>query len=200
MRVKENKKGDIKNRLAFVVVILVLGFLGFLPCVMATPLSLDTSVPVLMIDGTGDADELVEIGVSDTSSSFDFGYIEETTFTSILIAGGNFTTKVFNGGDVVDFAIKDTGSGDAITLSGGTADMYFSGDIAAANSENPVVPFDYWQNLTITWTVGNNDFTFNVGGGTDGFAPVPDASIMFLLGPALLCLGMLGRRKFKNGE
>ena len=187
--VKRTHKGCTNKRLVPAVIILFLGFLVFVPSLMASPMTLTTSQPVLMIDGS-DADSTVSVFLIDNSASYDFGYWTGSMFQDAL--NGQAT---FIGGSLVDFAIQDN-NGIVNKLSDGTAEMYFSGDVNASQSENPVVSDNYYQNLTITWTSGNNDIVVNVSGAKDGFS-VPDASIMFLLGPSLLFLGVLGRRKYK---
>jgi hypothetical protein len=148
--------------------------------------------------GTVFAYSHVTLGKSKYLSLFYFGYIGAgDTFQMIVPSALNIGTAFFTGGSIVDFAIRD--ATDTITrASQGTAEMIFSGDIAASNSENPIVLDDYWQNLTITWSIGNNDMAFNIGGSKDGFAPVPEPATMLLLGTGLIGLAGLGRRKFKK--
>ena len=174
-----------------------IALLGLSSVAYALPLT-TSSVPVLMIDGGGDGDASVSVMVSDTSPGFDFGYIGAgDTFQMIVPSALNIGTAFFTGGSIVDFAIRD--AADTITrASQGTAEMIFSGDIVASNSENPIVLDDYWQNLTITWSIGNNDMAFNIGGSKDGFAPVPEPATMLLLGTGLIGLAGFGRRKFKK--
>jgi hypothetical protein len=173
--------------------------LGFATAAGATPLSLASSEPVLMVDGSGDGDATVTIGVSDTSSGFDFGFFNGG-FNVILPDFSSLGVYNFGGASVVDFAIRDTATSDVYKLSDGLAAMDFSGDVLAANSENPVVLFDYWQNLTITWSVGNNDIVFNIGGSNDGFAPAslathaPEPGAALLFGVGFILVGWAVRR------
>ncbi|MDB4433464.1 hypothetical protein N9166_01875, partial [bacterium] len=89
---------------------------------------------------------------------------------------------------------------DIYALSDGLATMGFTGDVLAAHSENPVVPFDYWQNLTVTWSLGDNDFVFNIGGPADGLAPAsmashaPEPGAALLFGVGFVVVGWAVRR------
>ena len=195
--IEKPKNGKVKTSLAYAVVFLVMGLLIFVPSVTATPFTPEISSPVLMIDGTGDGDALVSILIADITSNFEFGYLN-SEFHSILSGGLKYVT--FDGGDIVDFAIK---SGEAIySLSDGDSKMTFFGDIPAGPAEKPLVDFDYWKAIIINWTIGGFDFMINLCGETDGFAPtgvsVPDAGIMWLLGPAFIALGILGRKKSRE--
>jgi hypothetical protein len=178
----------------------------------STPLLLSTSQPVLMIDGVSDGDATIDVAVIDFGFGFDFGY-DDAGFNMILAEGNILGSETFLGGQVVDFAIRNTTSGQVLRLSDGMAQMFFAGDVTASNSENPGVPFDYWQSLTITWSLGNNDFVFNVGGNFDGLAPSsfaansgvggnvlvsnpePSAALSFVLGFSLLAFHLRRRAK-----
>jgi hypothetical protein len=80
--------------------------------------------------------------------------------------------------------------------------MDFFGVVPAENSENPVVEFDYWKGVNIFWRgAWADELLVSVSSRNDGLAPaygVPDANIMLFLGPALLGLGIIGRKKPRN--
>ena len=167
---------------------------------LAGPLELTRSRQVQMIDGNGDKDSSVNVLIS-AGAGFDFGFwnVQTDSFETIASAGSSFDTVSFEGGDIIDFAIRDASKGTTTRLSEGTATMVFAGDVAAINSESPVVDFDFWQSLTITWSTGNNDMVVNIGYGTDGFAPVPEPGTMLLgAGGAAFCFALRRRRARKS--
>ena len=131
---------------------LVLGLACFVSTADAGPLSLASSSPVVFIDGAGDLDAMVSVVVGDTSSGFDFGHVlYDGAFVTILPDSASMTIFSAAGGDIFDFAIRDSSIGVvAAKLSDGSASMYFSGDVAAVSSAHPNVAYDYWQNLTHT--------------------------------------------------
>ena len=156
---------------------------------------------VLMVDGSGDSDVSVQVAMMDFTPGYEFGYMQGGTFVPVVMSGATFGATSFAGGSLVDFAIRDGATGTIEMASAGSATMEFTGLIPAAQSQNPEVAFDYFQNLTITWDMGNNDIVANFYGRYDGFAPASSASvpepagIMFFLGPTLIGLGLLGRKR-----
>ena len=176
---------------------IALALLGIVSVASATSLT-TSSMPVLMIDGNADVDASVFIGASDTSANYHFGYISSGLFQTIVPAFTSFGTQHFSGGSIIDFAIQNATTSAITRASEGTAEMVFSGIVPASNSSNPIVLNDYWQSLTISWSLENNDMVFNLGGQNDGFAPVPEPSTMLLLGTGLIGLAGWGRRKFRK--
>ena len=165
--------------------------LGFASSATALPLGPIPSEAILMIDGKGDGDGVVDVTVFDTGTDFHFGYYDGG-FQQILAASSIMTTMTFNGGDVVDFAIQNASDSTIHRLSDGNATLVFTGALGAGVSENPIVPFEYWESVSITWTAGNNDFVVGLGGG-DGLAPgslapmpEPSAALSFAVGFALV--------------
>jgi hypothetical protein len=198
---KSRRQNQMKKRIAGVVsagaLTLVLA-LGLATSAQALPLFLAVSQPVLMIDGIGDVPLDLTVNLSITSLNppgIDFGYVTSGSFIQLA------ATASFAGGSVVDFAIRDTNNSNAISkLSDGTAQMFFSGDVMASNSEMPSVPFDYWQGLTLTWPLAGNDLVINLGGEFDGFAPqaapapVPEPGAMAMFAVGLLVVRAGARR------
>jgi hypothetical protein len=113
------------------------------------------------------------------------------------IANGDLLTGYFTGTPVI-ISSDDSGS-PQFTFSGFGIDTKNSQLLAYFGLDD--VTFKYAAtNITAAATNGideNGGFTATVAE-ADVTNSVPDASIMFLLGPSLLCLGMIGRRKFRS--
>ena len=139
------------------------------------------SEPILMVDG-GDAGSSVDIMVFDLGMDFNFGYFDGA-FQEILSAPSVMATTSFADGTAVDFAIQSAADSSMIyKLSDTNATLVFSGSSA-----------DYWESVTITWNVGNNNMIMSLASG-DGFAPSdpvvsavpePTAAMTFLAGLAV---------------
>jgi hypothetical protein len=154
----------------------------------AAAMQISPSVPILMIDGNGDSNTTVDFYVGNKSSGYDFGYYDSSGFNLLLDDSTISASASFAGGDIVDFAIMDTTTGQIFKLSDGDATLDFTQVVLAGNSQNPVVQDDYYQRVTITWTIGNNDLIFDVSDLNDGFAPStpePGAALLFGLGFAV---------------
>ena len=166
----------------------------------AEVMSLDiaSSVMVQMIDGTGDDNSTVSVGVMSVNN-YDFGYWDDSSdaFVAITNEWNFWGSATFSGGSLVDFAIRDNESGGEISrLSDHSAVMRYWSPIEAENSENPVVNGDYWQNLSITWDLGSDSVVATIYGSSDGFAPVPEPASLALLGVgALAAATVVGRRR-----
>jgi hypothetical protein len=167
----------------------------------ADPLTLDESAPILFIDGAGDSNVTVTVAMFGTSQgSFDVGRMVGGSFVAF---GSSYQT--FNGGEVVDFAIRDRVTGEILSLSGGDARMTFFGAIAASNSANPVVDDSYWAGAAIVWESDTWDITISLGarsgdgmtpilrGAGSPVAPVPEPGTLLLFG--LGCVAAAGARR-----
>lgn len=160
----------------------VLGFAATATALSAEPSLVIASEPILMSDGSGDG--YVDIMVFDTETDFNFGYYDGA-FHQILSASGFMATQTFADGDIVDFAIQSAADSSTIfKLSDGIATLVFAGPTD-----------DYWENVTITWAVGNNNLVMAMSSG-DGFAPSytttsvaaipePTAALTFAVGLAV---------------
>ncbi|MEM7263646.1 MAG: PEP-CTERM sorting domain-containing protein [Planctomycetota bacterium] len=189
------------KRIALIAAAFCIGMLGT-TALDAAPYTQTTSSPILMIDGNGDGDTSVSVGAFGSSLwSYDYGYID---------GGGNFVGiglgHNFAGGEVVDFAIRHRVSGDIHALSDGSATVIYRGDIAAGNSSNPVVPYDYWGTAEIRWQVGSIDMVVTLSpstgdgmaplGGVAGLgAPIPEPGTLALIGLGAAGAGLLKRRR-----
>lgn len=183
------------------------------PLSSAFALTVDGPGMVLMIDGT-DPNITVNVAAIDGTLSlteYDFGFVTGSSYTKITSLAGSWT---FNGGDIVDFALRNRGSdntfgtGDdviySISDSFDYANQIYSILIDPLNSQNPVVSSPYYRSLTLTWDLDLNgiaDTGFDLAVTTplftyDGMAPtaIPLPAAAWLFGSGLLGLGALMRR------
>lgn len=195
--------------------LLLAGPLSSVFAAMVSPLTVYTPGKVLMIDGT-DSNVTVNVTVVDSTQplvAYDFGFVTGSGYTRITSGNGSW---VFNGGDIVDFALRSRGSdamfgtGDDVIYSISNpldyADQIYMGVIAASYSQNPVVSSDYYKTLKVQWDL-NQDGTPDTGfalavstspGSKDGMAPapVPLPAAMWLFGSGLLGLiSVVSRRR-----
>jgi len=167
------------------------------------------SVPIWIIDGN-DLNTTVNIGILDGLSGFDLGYLDNTGSFVVLLPSSNipqYAAHTWNGGDVVDFAIRNISDNSIYSLgtdaSGNNyCTLDFSGVIAANNSSNPILSSDYWNTVNMHWGIptavaGLTNTSFDVamamGNDGDGMAPVPEPASIALLGMGIL--GLVGLKR-----
>ena len=182
------------------------------PLSSAYALTVDGPGKILMIDGI-DSNVTVRIKAIDGTlplGAFDFGFVTGSSYTRITSINGSYT---FNGGDIVDFALRNRG---ADTMFGTTDDLIYSisnpldyanqtylGLINPSFSQNPVVISPYYRSLLLSWDLDRNgimDTGFDLVATTplisyDGMAPVPLPAAAWLLGSGLLSVGAFIRRR-----
>ena len=192
----------------------LMGLLLTSPLSSAFALTVDGPGMVLMIDGT-DSSITVDVTAIDGTlplTAYDFGFVTGSGYTKITSGIGSW---IFNGGDVVDFALRNRGSDNTF----GTGDdvLYSISDpldyanqtyllsIAPSYSQNPVVSSPYYRSLLLTWDLDLNgvaDTGFDLSVTTplssyDGMAPVPVPATVWLFGSGLLGLMGVARRRKK---
>lgn len=193
----------------------VIAGLVALACPVSSALALTINNPgqVLMVDGT-DNNVTVNVSVADVTfpvSRYDFGFLTGSAYTRITGTTGSYT---FIGGNVVNFALRDRGTDNTFGTSDDLvysiadpldyANQIYTVQIAASNSQNPVVTAPYYRSLVITWDLDRNgsvDTGFDLAVTTplltnDGFAPaaVPLPAAAWLFSAGLMGLGAIRRK------
>jgi hypothetical protein len=182
------------------------------PLSSAFALTVDGPGTVLMIDGT-DSNVTVNVTALDGTlplAAYDFGFVTGTGYTAITSTIGSY---VFNGGDTVNFALRNRGldntfgTGDDLVYSildpADYANQTYLLAIAPSYSQNPVVSSPYYRSLLLTWDLDLNgvaDTGFDLSVTTplssyDGMTPVPLPAAAWLFGSGLLGLAALARRR-----
>jgi hypothetical protein len=168
---------------------------------------------VLMVDSTdaGTGDKTYNIDATLPVARYDFGFVDIGGFNAIALSPSGpaslYGTYAFTGGTIVDFALRDTLSGDVYSMSDPLdyVDQFFLYPIDPSHSANPVVSTTYYHALVLEWDLDHNGFDelFDPGltltyavNQYDGMlptgAPVPLPASAALFGSALAGWGGAG--------
>lgn len=181
------------------------------------PLRVDGPGLVLAIDGIDSNPHVKTFNIDATLplGGYAFGYLEDAGFVpfslSLSPAGSWVGTHAFAGGTLIDFALKQHSTGTIFNLSNPAdyADQLYFFPIDASLSENPVVPFTYYNKLVLEWDLDGNGFhpffdprfTLTVAVNPhDGFAPVPLPATAVLFGGGLAGLGIERLRRYAKSK
>jgi len=159
---------------------------------------------VVMVDGDTDANLTVRLLSSGNTAPYTYGYFLNSGLSFQALS--SVDARYFNNGDIIDFALYDGTR--YYTLSGDEASADYSVTMSFNNPVTigaPQLPGDsgaYYYNLNIVWNlpfstvVSTNEYALNfINYGNDGIAPVPEPSMILLLGSGILGAGLWLKRK-----
>lgn len=209
-RVKKKYAG-MKNH--FIPLAIGVGlFCGSLFPATAQALLVDGPGLAMIIDGSDLGDRVSTFNIDGTLglSTYDFGFIDAPSGGFIPITLGPvrpvsaFGSYRFDGGVLVDFALRETASGLIYSMADPLdyADQIYLNPIDPAHSVNPSVSYTYYSSLLLEWDLDLNgvmDVGYTLTTAQDSFdglapAPVPIPAAFILFGSGLAGLGVMWKR------
>lgn len=166
---------------------------------------------VMIIDGTDPGDRVGTFNIDGTFrlNEYDFGFVDETGFTPIALSPAGpssvFGSYRFEGGTLVNFALRETSSGSIYSIADPLdyANQLFLDPIDPSYSVNPPVPYTYYNSVLLEWDLdhnGSRDVGYTLTTANDPFdglaptAPVPLPASFILFGSGLTGFGMMWKR------
>ncbi len=198
------------RRIKSIVIAVAVGVILMTGMAHATPLSLDYGRPIIMIDGTGDANTSVGILVTDGLIGYQFGYFLNNDYSSFNLISTAVANVFFNDGDIVDYAFYNGSADKYYTLIGDYADpsysvkMEYIQELDASKAEDQALIArygidSYYKTVGLTWQLPDAlsyNISFALNDINDGQHPaVPEPGTFLLLGSGLIGVMVYRRNK-----